>query len=189
MPKLSLIEDCFCLTPKWIEDNELRIRKIGDPLNPDRPDINYWFAERETLDKSTMFITVGGSEPQKIGMIDVETSVAWRSYFLCPQCDKKVYKLYLLPNGKEFKCRSCHHGLRYTLTTINKNTPHGRMLYTVTRMNTLSKAREKMGTILYNGKYTKKFESFLRQCDRAGYTKASENAKGLMEAINGFQKV
>ena len=79
--------------------------------------------------------------------------------------------------------------LRYTLTAINKKTSHGKMLYAMNRMDKLSKQREKMGTILYNGKYTRKFQSFLRQCDRAGYTNAVEDAARLMTALKEFQRI
>jgi hypothetical protein len=54
-------------------------------------------------------------------------------------------------------------------------------------MDKLSKAREKMGTILYKGQLTEKFKCFLRQCERAGYTKASDAAKRLMTALKDFQ--
>ncbi|MSU45298.1 MAG: hypothetical protein EXS47_01580 [Candidatus Zambryskibacteria bacterium] len=175
MQKGSLIEDCISITPDYNLDYG-RMRKMGIHIE--------YHIEAE----DHILVTVSNNEPQRIETEDVETSVAWRRYFLCPECNKHSHKLYLLPNGKEFKCRSCH-ALRYTLTTINKNTPHGRMLYSMTRMDKLSKAREKMGTILYNGKYTKKFETFLRQCERAGYTKATEDANGLMTSLKEFQKM
>jgi hypothetical protein len=181
------IEDCFCLTPKWIRDNEYRIRKIGAPINPDRPDINYWF-EDKTYCLQTMFITVGGSEPQAIDFVEVETPIAWREYFICPVCGERVYKLFLLPNGKEFRCRKCHHPtLKYFLTAISKKSPHGKMLYATNRMDKLSKQREKMGTILYQGEQTKKFKSFLRQCKRAGYTKVVDDAERFMEDLKTFE--
>ena len=85
----------------------------------------------------------------------------------------------------EFKCQKCHK-LRHYLTTINKNTPHGKMLYQMNRMNKLIKIRESMGTILYKGEFTKKFKSFLKQCGRIGYTQAIDDAAGLMTALRAF---
>jgi hypothetical protein len=35
-----------------------------------------------------------------------------RIWFQCPECGKKVNRLYLPPDAKEFACRECHH-LRY----------------------------------------------------------------------------
>ena len=92
------------------------------------------------------------------------------------------------PNGKEFKCRKCHK-LKYTLTAINKKSQHGKILYQMNRMDKLSKQREKMGTILYKGEFTKRFKNFLKQCARAGYTKAIADAMRLMEALKNFQTV
>lgn len=63
------------------------------------------------------------------------------------------------------------------------------MLYSMNRMDKLSKQREKMGTILYNGNFTAKFQRFLRMCTRAGYTKVVQDATGLMMALKDFQKV
>jgi len=169
-----LVEDCYYITPAYDVDFD-RMRKMG--IN-----IEYHIEAEDYI-----LVTVGNNEPQRIETEDVELSFTFRTCFRCPGCDKHAYKLYLLPNGKEFKCRTCHK-LRYTLTAINKKTPHGKMLYAMNRMDKLSKQREKMGTILYNGKYTRKFQSFLRQCDRAGYTKAVEDAERLMAALKNFQR-
>ena len=184
MNKGYLVEDCYYLTPTKVDRSFQRFKKIGAPLDPERPDINYQW-ENECL-----VVIVAGNAPQRIETEDVETAVAYRTYFVCPGCEKRAYKLYLPPNGHEFKCgaRTCH-GLRYTITTINKTSLHGKMLYSMNRMHKLSKQREKMGTILYNGKYTRKFQSFLRQCARAGYTKAVEDAAGLMKALKEFQRI
>jgi hypothetical protein len=35
-----------------------------------------------------------------------------RTWLVCPQCDKKINRLYLPPDGREFACRECHR-LRY----------------------------------------------------------------------------
>lgn len=168
------IEDCFHITPAYNSDFDLR-RKMGIHVE--------YHIEAEDY----VLVTVGNNAPQRIETEGVDLPVSYRIYFICPGCDKRAYKLYLLPDGKEFKCRGCHK-LRYKLTGINRKTPHGKMLYTMNRLDKLSKQREKMGTILYNGKYTRKFQSFLRQCDRAGYTKVIEDAAGLMKALKIFER-
>ena len=178
---LILVEDCYFLSLSKIENNAWPPRKIGTPVDVKRPDIDYWFKDTD------FFVTVGGSEPQKIETVEVELPVTWRTYFLCPDCNKRINKIYLLPGGRTFKCRVCHK-LRYSVTTINKHTTHGKLIYSVNRMDKLSKQREKMGTILYNGQYTRKFKSFLRQCERAGYTEAVSNATGLMSVLKELER-
>jgi hypothetical protein len=128
-----------------------------------------------------ILVGVGSNDPQRIEVEDT----GLRRYFLCPCCEGRSYKLYLPPNGKQFKCQKCHK-LRHYLTTINKHTPHGKMLYQMNRMNKLIKMRESMGTILYKGEFTKKFKSFLKQCGRIGYTQAIDDAAGLMTALRAF---
>lgn len=174
MSKGPFVEDCFSITPTYKVDFD-RMRKLGIHIE--------YHMEAE----DHIIVTVGSNEPQRIDTEDVESTSTSRRYFHCPGCDKPIYKLYLLPNGHEFKCRKCHN-LRYTLTSLNKKTSHGKMLYSMNRMDKLSKQREKMGTILYNGNYTKKFKSFLKQCTRAGYAEAVEDAKVLMEALKTFKE-
>lgn len=171
----SYIENCFYITPTYNSVDYDLMRRMDVRIE--------YHIEAE----DHILATVGNNEPQRIDTEDVVTAVSWRRYFLCPCCEKRVFKLYLLPNGKEFKCRKCHK-LKYTITNINKNTPHGKMLYSMNRLDKLSKQREKMGTILYNGKYTKRFQRFLRMCSRAGYTKALTDAEELMLGLKKFQQ-
>ena len=174
MSKGPFVEDCFSITPTYKVDFD-RMRKIGIHIE--------YHMEAE----DHILVTVGSNnEPQRIDTEDVESTSTSRRYFHCPGCDKLVYKLYLLPNGTEFKCRKCH-SLKYTLSALNKKTPHGKMLYSMNRMDKLSKQRESMGTILYKGNYTKKFQRILRISTRVGYTKVVEDAKVLMTALKNFQ--
>ena len=170
------IEDCFYITPAYNGVDYDLMRKLD-------VHIEYHIEAEDHI-----LVTVGDKEPQRIDTEDVVTAVAWRRCFLCPCCGEMAYKLYLLPNGKEFKCRKCHK-LKYTLTAINKKSQHGKILYQMNRMDKLSKQREKMGTILYKGEFTKRFKNFLKQCARAGYTKATADAMRLMEALKNFQTV
>ena len=135
----TFIEDCVCITPNHKSVDYDLMQKMG-------VSIEYHTEENHII------VTIGNNEPQRIDTENVTTAIAWRKLFLCPGCSEKAHKLYLLPNdGKEFLCRKCHPNLKYFLTAINKKSPHGKMLYTMNRMDKLSKKREKMGTILYKG--------------------------------------
>lgn len=168
------IEDCLCITPNHKSVDYDLMQKMGVC-------IEYHIEENHVI------VTVGNNEPQRIDTENMTTAVAWRTLFCCPCCDEKVHKLYLLPDGKEFKCRKCYPDLKYFLTAINKESPHGKMLYAMNRMDKLSKKREKMGTILYKGEKTKWFNGFLRQCKRAGFTKIVDDAEILMGDLKNFE--
>jgi hypothetical protein len=165
------IEDCFWISPFGRDFDAAHKRDIEVDIH--------------IMEDDHILVTVEDNPPRRIDTEDVMTAVAWRTCFVCPCCSEKVSKLYLLPNGKDFKCRHCHK-LKYRLTGINKNTTHGRALYEMARMDKLIKMREKLGTIIYNGKFTKKFKSYLRQCKRLGYVQAIEDAKRLIEALKIF---
>src|SRR3989338_4236283 len=174
------VEDCFFLTQKIVDRNFSRIRKMGSPIDLRRTDVNYWH-EKEGSDWC-LYIAVQNSEPQRVVLEEFETMYFYRVYFLCPGCSKRVHKLFLPPNSKAFFCRSCHH-LRYRLTTFNRTTAHGRALYRSLRANTLSLQRMNIQTPIYKGCYTRKFETFLRKCGKAGLQSVVDDARGLMEAI------
>ncbi len=176
MSNRPIVEDCFAITPSYNNVDYAGMRKFG-------VDIEYHIEG-----DGYILVTVRSNAPQRIEIADMWECLVPRRYFICPGCEKRVYKIYLLPDGKELRCRKCHH-LRYTLTMINKNTPHGKMLYALNRMGKLSTQREKIGTILYKGNLTHRFQRFLRQCTLAGYTKAVEDATGLMKALKEFQRV
>ncbi len=181
----ELIENCFELSPTIVNRNYKRFRKIDAPIDERRPDINYYWNE-EDGDGTSLFVTVGTSDEQKISLEEVELPFTRREYFLCPKCQKRVYKIFLLPNGHEFSCRRCH-SLRYTLTTINRKTPHGKVLYQLNRLDKLSRQRMNIRTPIYRGQYTQKFQRFLRMCDRAGLHSVVEDARGLMEALKNTE--
>ncbi len=174
------VEDCFFLTYTIVDRNFTRIRKIGSPIDLRRTDINYWHDTEG--DEWCLYIAVQNSEPQRVVLEEFETMYFYRVYFLCPGCEKRVHKLYLLPNGKEIRCRTCHR-LRYRLTTFNRNTVHGQAQYRALRANTLSLQRMNIQTPIYRGKYSQEFQRFLRKCGRAGLQSVVDDARGLMEAI------
>lgn len=179
------VEDCFFLTHAIVERNFTRIRKIGSPIDLRRTDINYWHENEEN--DWCLYIAVQNSEPQRVVLEEFETMYFYRVYFRCPGCEKRVQKLYLPPQSKKLLCRACHH-LRYKLSSLNRNTIHGLAQYRALRANTLSLQRMNIQTPIYRGRFSRRFEFFLRKCGRAGLQNVVNDARGLMEAIRISQQ-
>lgn len=174
-----LIEECFALTPKDVLRSFQRVRRIGAKMDDRRPDIDYHLEEENN--SLFLHVGVGNNKPQKIAWEWHEITFGKRAYFRC-SCGCRIVKIYLLPNGKEFKCRKCHK-LRYELSTINRKSVHGKIFYKTNRLIKLANKRNNMSRIFYNSSYTKKFNSFLRLCDKAGLNNIRKGADNLMELI------
>ena len=167
------VEDCYHITP----------RVIVKGMDERRADIRFW-TERENGALS-LFAAVPNSEPQGIEVEEFSSPALDRLYFLC-ECCRRVFKLYLPIGCMQFKCRQCHK-LRYRLTSFNPNTMHGRAQYRASRLHKLANERMRIRTPIYQGKYTKRFQRFLRLCGRAGLTDIVHDAKRLMETIHAPQ--
>lgn len=141
-----------------------------------RPEITYW-----QEDGSVWSISVAGNEPQELIMEWEDITFGKRAYFLCT-CGHRATKLYLPLNAHEFKCRDCHN-LHYRLTTFNRYSVAGRKIYQLNRLNKLTNSRAGMSRIFYNGNYTKRFERFLGQCERAGFNSIVDGANALKQLV------
>lgn len=168
----EIIENCFVLTTSVLHEG------ADDKL---RDDIRHWTEYTRDNDEFCLFVAVGASEPQKIFVEEFLTLFMYRPCFVC-ECRRPALKLYLPPHQTTFKCRRCHH-LRYLSTTFNKKTPQGNALYQLNRLDKLSRQRMNIRTPIYLGKFTHKFQRFLRMCKRAGLDNVVEDARGLMEVI------
>ena len=125
------------------------------------------------------------AEPQRIRLAESELRYGPRSWFLC-DCNRRVSKLYLPPNGKLFKCRNCHD-LAYELTTFNRKSKMGQLAYRTNRMIKLSNTRQQMRSIFYNGKFNQRFMRFLRFSDSAGFNFNVDVAMSLLKAVNDMK--
>jgi hypothetical protein len=181
MEKKYFVEECFTLTPRDVGNRIDRIRKLGINILENRPGIRYWFDDDDR--PMYLFISVDGREAQKLRWEQVEITFGIREYFYC-LCGQKSTKLYLLPNGKEFKCRICHN-LKYRLSTFNRYSVAGKAIYKMDRLQKLANNRASMSRIFYNGHYTKRFEKFLKLCDKAGLDSIVRGAQDLKELIQG----
>jgi hypothetical protein len=175
-----LVEDCFVLTPRDVGKRPDRLRRIGVNILETRKDINYWFDDIN--EPTRLFISVDGHEPQEFVWELVDLTFGIREYFYC-SCGHRATKLYLPPNGTEFKCRECHK-LKYELTLLNRKSVAGGAIYRINRLHKLANDRAAMSRIFYNGEYTKRFNRFLGLCDQAGLDSIVKGANDLKELIN-----
>ncbi|HAJ44447.1 MAG: hypothetical protein UV53_C0006G0012 [Candidatus Azambacteria bacterium GW2011_GWE1_42_9] len=176
-----MIEECFFITPRNVGGRFGHVRKLGINELENRSDISYWFDDMS--EPTCLFVSVNGNEPQKFDWEPVDITFGETAYIRC-HCGYRARKLYLPPNGKEFKCRKCHK-LQYQLTKFNRHSIAGRSLYKMNRLQKLADSRANIGRILYNGNYTKKFTRFLGLCDRAGLESIVRGAKDLKTLMNG----
>lgn len=178
----SFVEDSFVLTPKEVLQNLRNVMEIGpSAYTRPRADIDYW--SEDFFDPSVVLVSVGEGEPQRLNLELHDITFGQRGYFRCV-CGVRVSKLYLPPNGSKFLCRRCH-GLQYELTRINRHSVAGKALYRMNRLRKLADSRASMSRILYDGQYSKRFERFLRLCDRAGYNDIVKGAKDLKTLLQG----
>lgn len=176
------VEDSFALSTKGVLDNLDNVLEIGPSVYvKPHADVDYWL--EDPLRPSVLLVSVGGQEPQRINLEWIVITFGQRAYFRC-DCGSRAAKLYLPLKGKEFKCRQCHK-LQYQLTRINRRSVAGRAMYRMNRLQKLSDTRVSMGRILYNGKYSERFERFLRLCDRAGFDGIVKGANELKALIQG----
>ena len=180
------VESCFYVTPKRVYNTLDRIgRKIGDNRDLKRTDIRYEYDQ--IGEKYFVLVTVGNNMPQKILLDEVETSFcAPKEYFHCPGCDNRVCKLYLLPNGHEFKCKKCH-GLKYARQYINPSSKHGKVFLQTHRILKLINEREQMNRIFYNSTYTKRFNKWLDSALKLGMKDLVYEARELESVISTKQ--
>ena len=168
----SFVEDSFAISPKDILQN----RYSG------RTDISYW-SEDDSADPSAVFVSMTGKEPQELVLEWNDITYGKRPYFIC-SCGHRSAKLYLPIHSHEFKCRECHQ-LQYQLSSFNRNSVGGKSLYKFNRLQKLSNSRADMARILYNGNYSKRFQRFLRLCDKAGLNDVVRGADSLKALLQG----
>lgn len=168
----EIVENCFVLTMAALDE---------EAHNTWRDDMRHWTEYTRDNDEFCLFVAVGASEPQKIFVEEFLTLFTYKPCFVC-ECRRPALKLYLPPHQTIFKCRRCHR-LRYLSTTFNKKTAQGKALYQLNRLDKLSRQRMNIRTPIYRGKFTHKFQRFLRMCKRAGLDNVVEDAQGLMEVI------
>lgn len=168
----SFVEDAFSISP-----NDILLNRYND-----RTDITCWPVD-DSADPATVFVGMAGREPQELILEWNDITYGKRAFFVC-SCGHRASKLYLPSHSHEFKCRECH-GLQYQLSSFSKNSSVGKSLYRMNRLQKLSDSRADMGRIIYNGKFSKRFERFLRLCDRAGLSDVVEGANSLKALLQG----
>lgn len=176
------IENCFALTTQDIARSLKVALETGDFMRGNlRPDVNYWL--EDPWDPSVVLLSVGESELQKVSLEWFDVTFGQRVYLRC-SCNRRVTKLYLPRDHTVFKCKNCHN-LRYRLGALNRYSSAGKALYRMDRLQKLAGNRASMSRIFYNGNYTKRFERFLRLCDRAGLKSIVQGANDLKALLQG----
>jgi len=166
------VEDAFVLSPNDVLQN----RYNG------RTDVRYW-SEDDSTDPATVFVAMGGKEPQKLDLAWDSITYGQRAYFLC-SCGHRSAKLYMPIHSHELKCRKCH-GLQYQLSSFNRNSIAGKSLYKMNRLQKLTNSRANMGRIIYGGRFSQRFERFLRLCEKAGLNDVVQGANSLKALLQG----
>lgn len=175
------IENCFCLTPKRVDDSLNRVgRKIGDISDLERADIRYEYEEVDG--KYFILASVDGNAPQRIALETLETSFGERQYFHCESCNSRRHKLFLLPGGHLFQCFKCQ-GIKRE--TFNPSSKQGQLFIRAKKILKLIDQQSRMTSrIWYRSVYTKRYEKFLSECLKIGLTDVVEEARALESAIN-----
>ncbi len=175
------IENCFCLTPKRVDESLNRIgRRIGDNTDFERKDIRYDY--EEVNDEYSILATVAGNEPQRVRLETIETWFGERQYFLCEGCNARRHKLFLLPGGHIFRCFKCHKVIRYQ--KFNTSSRHGRMFDRTRRIVKLVNERAEMSPrIFYKSAYTRRYSKFLDDCLKVGLNDIVADSRALESAI------
>ncbi len=102
---------------------------------------------------------------QIIEIESVELPLGDKEYFKC-QCGRRCSVLYLIPGGDRFACRNCHK-LVYQVKGVSKSLMGG-VLYKMNRLACLMEKREKIRRALYDGRPTKRVESFIKLREKWG---------------------
>ncbi len=107
-------------------------------------------------------------ETRKIQTIPMEiVPSAWgkKCYFQCT-CGRRCFTIYLRPDGKRFGCRKCLD-LTYEIETVNRQLMNGDILR-INRLNVLLEKRDKIKRIFYDGKTTRRAQSFIHLREKWG---------------------
>lgn len=171
------VENCLVIIPK----NVFRIlkRKDGTKTDTKCPDIDCWLDNPN--DPDIVCVSVKGNEPQKIVLEWVDINFGQVAYFQC-NCGYRASKLYLPPNGTQYKCRKCYK-LKYLISSLNSKSIAGQALHKFNRMNKLIETRSNINHIFYKGQYTRRFNRFLRLCKDAGLDSVVEDAQSLLNVV------
>ena len=143
------------------------------------PDIDCWLDDPG--DPDILCVSVRGQEPQKLTLEWLDSTFGKRAYFNCA-CGYRAARLYLSPNGTQFGCRRCQN-LKYRLSSLNPRSRAGQAIHRLVRAKKLIETRANMSRIFYRGKYTKRFNRFLRRCSDAGLNDVVDDARSLLEVV------
>ena len=163
---MTKVEQCWKLNISKLKDRDEVAHIANAECEGQEMAIAYNFNCSDDSMLATITFFYNGEVIRQI--IDIETAelpLGDRPYFRC-QCGNRCSVLYLKPDGSKFACRECNK-LIYEVKTVNKKLMNG-VLYQVNRINKLIEKSDKIDRAFYNGKPTKKVESFIRLREKWG---------------------
>lgn len=178
--KETYIENCFCLTPKRVDQSLNRFgRRIGDNSDLERKDIKYNY--KQIGENYFIDVNVVGHQKQRILTETISNSFGWRDYFHCDRCDSRCNKLFLLPGGHIFRCKDCH-GIKYQ--NFSSTSKQGKIFTRARKiLKLVNKQANMTSRIWYRSAYTKRYAKFLNDCLEVGLTDVVEEARALEDII------
>lgn len=175
----ELIENCAVLTVKDALKSIHSAKPVEVASNGREFGIQCQF--NTATDASAILTNSKGEELQEIALEWIDLTYGRTAFFIC-ECGYRAKKLYQPPGAKKYLCRRCH-GLRYELSSINRNSLHGKLFYRTNRMIKLANQRADLRYIFYEGRYTHRYERFLTLCERAGLNEVVNDARELLKAV------
>ncbi len=128
--------------------------------------------------------------PQQLAeVVKAKMSFGHKSFFICPKCAERKTKLYFVEIHSNLMCKQCSK-LSYYVSSLSKSSAAGKHLHKANRMLKIIDQREKMRGVYYNGKFTRRFNAWLKQCVRNKYLEPVNDALKLEKMLSGtdFQK-
>ena len=181
----TLIESCPVIDTKSVKRDIKRAREHKTPIEgcinvSNGSVVDYSIEYGHECDYLVIRHGIG---EQHIKLAESELMYGPVMWFVC-DCGRRARKLYLPPRATQFKCRHCHHlVLVYELTRFNRKSTHGQLMYRTNRMIKLMKTRESIRSPFYDGKFTHRFERFLRLSDVVGFKSNREDANAMLADI------
>lgn len=183
----TLIESCFPLDTHLIKKDLRRAREqktgINGYINISHGNIKSVADYSIEIGMEYDYLVINYSEEeQRVKLATSELHFGPRTWFVC-ECGRRVGKLYLPPHTTQFKCRHCY-SLSYEIQNISKKSKSGRFMYKTNRTIKLMNVREHMRSIFYGGKFTRRYNHWLKLSEMLGLKSNVDDARKLLSDIN-----
>lgn len=189
MNSSSLIEGCPSISIGSLSHDLLRFRNKEDNISGNldikngEPALTYSYYFNYSDVDSLVILNNNTGSTQHVELASQELNFGTRNHFIC-ECSRVCNNLYLPHGSDSFKCRICCR-LRYELSSINRSSKHGKLLYTTNRTIKLINLRSSITRPLYRSRYTKRMNTFIKLSHQVGLVHVVEDAHNFQMAILG----